>query len=110
VFNFADKTVRRIAPDGTISSLPERLYASGFATRPDGDVDVADYGGFGISRISRDGTVSTLPFQHAGLFRPAAIAVAANGDVYVADDGASQGGPMRILLVHPDGTNIDVTP
>ena len=111
VFQSDLKIIRRISHAGIISSLPEPLYAAGFATTPDGDVDVADYGGFGISRISPDGDVSNLPFRHSGVFRPIAIAVAANRDVYVADDGRSGGGyQMRILLVHPDGTSVDVTP
>ncbi|MDQ1510834.1 MAG: hypothetical protein QOG50_2678 [Actinomycetota bacterium] len=109
VFQFDVKAIRRIAPDGIITSLQSR-YASGLATRPDGDVEVADYGGFGISLISPNGTIFNMPFQHSGLFRPTAIAVAANGDVYVADDGASQGGPLRIMRVHPDGSSVDVTP
>lgn len=110
VFQFDTKAIRRISPDGIISSLPEPLYAAGFATTPDGDIDVANYG-FAISRISRNGDVSNLPFRHSGVFRPVAIAVAPNGDVYVADDGRSGGGyQMRILLVHPDGTSVDVTP
>jgi sugar lactone lactonase YvrE len=110
VFQFDTKAIRRIAPNGIISSLPKPLYAAGLATTPDGYVDVADYGGFGISRISPDGTVSALPFEHPGLFRPTAIAVAANGDVYVADDGLGMGGPTRIMRVHADGTSVDVTP
>ncbi len=110
VFQSDTKAIRRIAPDGIISSLPDPLYAVGLATTPDGDVDVADYGGFGISRISADGTVSKVPFDHPGLFRPTAIAVAPNGDVYVADDGRGQGGPLRILKVQSDGTSIDVAP
>jgi sugar lactone lactonase YvrE len=109
VFHFNTKAIRRIAPDGIITSLESR-YASGLATRPDGDVEVADYGGYGLSYIAPNGTIFNLPFRHSGLFRPTAIAVAANGDVYVADDGRSAGGPMRIMRVHPDGSSVDVTP
>jgi sugar lactone lactonase YvrE len=109
VFHFSGKLIRRIAPDGIISSLESR-YASALATRPDGNVEVADYGGFGISYIAPNGTIFNLPFQHSGVFRPVAIAVAANGDTYVADDGGSAGGPLRIMRVHPDGTSVDMTP
>jgi sugar lactone lactonase YvrE len=109
VFQFDTKALRRISPDGIITSVESR-YASGLATRSDGDVAVADYGGFGISLLSPNGTVFNLPFRHSGLFRPIAIAVAADGDTYVADDGRSQGGPLRIMRVHPDGSSVDVTP
>jgi len=110
VFQSDTKAIRRISPGGIISSLPEPLYAVALAPTAGGDIDVADYGGFGISRISPDGHVSKLPFRHAGAFRPVAIAVAPNRDVYVADDGRSGGGPLRIIRVQPDGTSVDVTP
>jgi len=110
VFQSDTKAIRHISPGGIISSLPEPLYAVALAPTAGGDIDVADYGGFGISRISPDGHVSKLPFRHAGVFRPVAIAVAPNRDVYVADDGRSGGGPLRIMRVHPDGTSVDVTP
>jgi sugar lactone lactonase YvrE len=109
VFHFSGKLIRRIAPDGIITSVDSR-YVSAFATRPDGDVEIADYGGFGLSLLSANGTVFNLPFQHSGIFRPVAIAVAANGDTYVADDGGSGGGPMRLMLVHPDGSSENITP
>jgi DNA-binding beta-propeller fold protein YncE len=110
VFQFDTKAIRRISPDGIVSSLPKPLYAVGLATRPDGSVEVADYGGYGLSIIEPNGNVSTLPFQHSGLFRPTAIAVAANGDTYVADDGRGMGGPLRIMRVTPGGFSIDLTP
>jgi sugar lactone lactonase YvrE len=109
VFQFDTKAIRRITPDGIITSVESR-YASGLAARPDGGVAIADYGGFGLSLLSPGGTISNIPFEHAGLFRPTAIAVAANGDTYVADDGAGSGGPMRIMRVHPDGSSEDITP
>ena len=109
VFHFTTKAIRRIAPDGIITSVESR-YASALAARPDGNVEIADYGGFGLSYLAPNGTIFNLPFQHSGVFRPVAIAVAANGDTYVADDGGSGGGPMRIMLVHPDGTSVDMTP
>jgi sugar lactone lactonase YvrE len=109
VFHFDTKAIRRISPDGIITSVESR-YASGLATRPDGAVAIADYGGFGLSYLAANGTIFNLPFQHSGVFRPVAIAVAASGDVYVADDGQSAGGPLRIMRVHPDGSSVDVTP
>jgi sugar lactone lactonase YvrE len=109
VFQFDVKAIRRIDQSGIISSVESR-YVSGLATRPDGYVEVADYGGYGLSYLSDNGTIFNLPFRHSGRFRPTAIAVAANGDVYVADDGQGAGGPVRILRVHPDGSSADVTP
>jgi sugar lactone lactonase YvrE len=110
VFQFDTKAVRRISPDGIISSLPKPLYAAGLAARPDGLVEVADYGEYGLSIIEPNGNVHNLPFRHSGLFRPTAIAVAANGDAYVADDGRGAGGPLRIMRVTASGFSVDVTP
>jgi sugar lactone lactonase YvrE len=107
VFSFATKTIRKIDPNGVITSLPQDTYASGLATAADGHVVVADYGNFGISRIDGN-AITPLPFEHDGVFRPSAIAPSPNGDLYVADDGASGGGPMRIVRVGRDGSSGEV--
>jgi sugar lactone lactonase YvrE len=109
VFQFDVKAIRRIDRGGIISSVESR-YASGLATRPDGNVEIADYGGYGLSYLAPNGSIFNLPFRHSGRFRPTAVAVAANGDVYVADDGQGAGGPVRIMRVRPDGSSADVTP
>ena len=61
VFQFDTKAIRRIAPDGTISSLPNTLYATGLATTPFVTETPkhwsADYGGFAICASRTDGNV-----------------------------------------------------
>ena len=106
-------TIRRIAPDGTVSTLAgsagvagnadgtggaarfKRLYA--IAMGPDGDLYVADYDNGRVRRVTTAGVVSTYagstpalddgPISSAHLLGPTALAVAANGDVLVADAG-----------------------
>jgi hypothetical protein len=65
-------------------------YDVALAAAPDGSVVAADYGNYSIDRIS-DGTVTPIvtfkmgtPFKGM-VFRPSAVAVAANGDIYVSD-------------------------
>ncbi len=106
-------TIRRIAPDGSVSTLAgsaglagnadgtgaaarfTRLYA--IAMGPDGDLYVADYDNGRVRRVTTAGVVSTYagitpafqdgPIGTAYLLGPSALAVAANGDVLVADAG-----------------------
>jgi len=53
--------MRRIAPDGIITSLESR-YASALATRTRWKRRDRRYGGFGISYIAPNGTIFNLPF------------------------------------------------
>ncbi|MEO8153123.1 MAG: hypothetical protein ABI605_08650 [Rhizobacter sp.] len=106
-------TIRRIAPDGTVSTLAgsaglagntdgigsaarfKRLYA--IAMGLDGDLYVADYDNGRVRRVTMAGVVSTYagsapafqdgPIATARLLGPTAVAVTANGDVLVADAG-----------------------
>ena len=111
VADSANHTIRRIAPDGTVSTLAGSAGASGsadgtgaaarfafpgdIAVGPDGDLYVADSGNARIRRVTTAGVVTTyagsvfgiedgapLTARFAG---PGAVAVAANGDVLVGD-------------------------
>ncbi len=104
-------TIRRIAPDGTVSTLAGLAGVSGLADGtgaaarfsrvngiaigPDGDLYVSDYDNARIRRVTPAGVVSTYAGSVYGLadgapstarfLGPSAIAVAANGDVLVGD-------------------------
>jgi sugar lactone lactonase YvrE len=111
--------IRRIAPDGTVSTLagigqPGNADgpASGaafdtptaLAVAQDGTLFVADAGNDAIRKIAKDGTVSTFAVpavheQRPMLRQPMGLALARDGYLYVA---AGTGG--RILEFSPDGS------
>jgi hypothetical protein len=108
-----NSSIRRVAADGTVTTLAGSSSGgntdgtgaaatfgqpSGLAFGPDGDLYVADRVGQNIRRVTLAGVVTTYAgsttYQSGyldgsgGLFNnPVAVAVAANGDVYVADQG-----------------------
>ncbi|MEQ1756771.1 MAG: gluconolaconase [Vicinamibacterales bacterium] len=119
----AGHRIRRIAPDGTVSTFAgtDRGLTngpaasarfdtpSGVAVAPDGTVYVADTANNVIRRISADGTVSTLAGSGTAGFAdgtgadarfngPLGLAVAANGSLLVADTYND-----RIRRISPDG-------
>ncbi len=103
-------TIRRITPDGTVSTLAgvagvqgsadgtgaaaRFSTIKGIAVGPDGDLYVADTGNNRIRRVTTAGVVSTYAGSVEGFvdgspstarfYQPSAIAVASNGDVLVA--------------------------
>jgi hypothetical protein len=111
-----NRTIRRIAPDGSVSTLAGMAGADGsadgtgsaarfsdphgIALGPDGDLYVADSSSnHTIRRVTTAGVVTTYAgMAGSGSFRegaaltawfnsPVGVAVAANGDVYVGDSG-----------------------
>ncbi|NJL05674.1 MAG: hypothetical protein HC911_12380 [Chloroflexaceae bacterium] len=122
--------IRRIAPDGTLSTLAgsgtssggysgdggaadtARLNSpNGLALHPDGSVYIADTGNHRIRRIAPDGTISTVAGNGsagatgdselattARLNGPQGIALALDGTLYIADSNNH-----RIRVVSPDG-------
>jgi sugar lactone lactonase YvrE len=110
-----DTTIRKLAPDGTVTLLagaPNEIggadgegsaarftYPKGLALDPSGNLFVADTGNQVIRKITPDGHVSTFAGGHGQLghadglaslarFRyPAEIEVDADGNLYVADTG-----------------------
>ena len=111
VADTANYTIRRIAPDGTVSTLAGLAGVSGMADGtgaaarfsrvngivigPDGDLYVTDYDNARIRRVTTAGVVTTYAGSVSGLadgspltarfLAPSAITVAANGDVLVGD-------------------------
>ena len=121
------ESIRRIAPDGTVSTLAgvagstggadgtgsaaRFAFAHGIAIGPDGDLYVADQGYNTIRRVTTAGAVTTYAgfaqdcryidsaASAARFCSPAGVAVAANGDVYVGDSGNN-----RIRRIHRSGS------
>jgi len=111
--------IRRIAPDGTVSTVagngqPSALDGaaaaagfdtpSGIAVDKQGTLFVADTGNNAIRRIGADGVVSTVAAPIPGepkpvLTRPAGLALTEDGYLYV-----SSGAGGRIVQLAPDGT------
>jgi RHS repeat-associated protein len=129
VADTGDNRIRRIAPDGIITtvagtgtagyngdSIPatqaELSAPAGVALGPDGSVYVADTGNNRVRRIAPDGTISTVagtgmagfggdggPAAGAQLNGPASVFVGPDGSLYVADTGNN-----RVRRIAPDGS------
>lgn len=105
-------TVRRIAPDGTVTTVAGTFgvagtadgtgsaarfnFPNGIAIGPDGDFYVTEFNSHRVRRVTQQGVVTTYAGTTTAGFgdgapgtaqfsQPNGIAVAANGDVYVAD-------------------------
>jgi len=116
--------IRRIAPDGTVSTFAGSVEGfadgvgaaaafdtpSGLAFDRAGNLYVADTGNHAIRRITPQGAVSTLagsgtpgfadgPGAQARFDGPTGVAVGADGRVYVADTYND-----RVRAIAPDGT------
>ena len=111
VADSGNSTIRRIAPDGTVTTLAGLAGSSGttdgtgaaarfdspagIALGPDGDLYVADRNSHLIRRVTTAGVVTTYAGSSVGYLDGAAltakfnspwgVAVAANGDVLIAD-------------------------
>ena len=107
-------TIRKVTPDGTVSTLAglanavggangtgaaARFYnPSGIAMGPDGNLVLADAGNHRIRRVTPAGVVTDVAGSSLAGFRdgsasvaqfssPFDVAVAANGDIFVSDTG-----------------------
>ena len=137
-------TIRKIAPDGTVSTLAGLAGASGsndgtgsaarfnapfgIARGPDGDLYVSDSLNHLIRRVTPAGVVSTYAGSTGGFTdgtpsvarftQPRGVAVAANGEVFVADYGnlrvrriaRSGGGAGAVSTLAGNGTNTPAAP
>jgi len=110
--------IRRIAPDGTVTTLagtgkpalfdgpgPAAAFdtPSALAVGHDGNLYIADTGNNAVRRLAPDGTVDTLALppdaeRRPALRRPVGLAITRDGYLYIA---ASSGG--RILQMTPSG-------
>ena len=118
VLDRGNATIRKIALDGTVSTIAGTPQVTGtadgtgaaaqfdtpraIALGPDGDLYVADSNNHAIRRVTVAGVVTTYAGNHtqglvdnanpanAQFSGPDGIAVAANNDVYVADGGNSR--------------------
>lgn len=95
-------TVRRISPDGTVSTFAAGFNTpSGLSIDGDGVLYVADTGNNAIRRIERDGKVSTVA---EGFNGPIGVAAGPDGRIIVADTYND-----RIRAIERDGRVVSVT-
>jgi Glycine rich protein/NHL repeat len=74
-------SIKKIAPDGTVTSLGSGLNnPEGVGVDASGNVYVADYGNEAVKRISPSGTVTTID---GGYLKPMGLALDFNGHVYI---------------------------
>ena len=115
----ANSRVRRVTPDGLLTTAATVHLPQGLAALPDGTVAVVDgsrlSGTQQILRIASDGTISTLsrydPVQNPLLFTPAGVAALPNGELVVSLD---EGGlyypssiiPTSLTRILPDGSAV----
>ncbi len=125
--------VRRIAPDGTISTLAGTglatstgdgglataatiRFPTGIAEAADGSLYVAEFQGHRVRRIRPDGRIETVAgVGTAGFFgdggsallarfnQPHSLAIGPDGSLYVTDEGN-----RRVRRIRPDGTIVTV--
>lgn len=110
--------VRRVSPDGVVTSLLTTAGAIGLATDPAGNVYVADVSDHAVWRLAPDGTRSLLagepgrsgsadgPGGSARFNSPWGLALDPEGNLYVADNGNStirkgSPGPWPLALTLP---------
>ncbi len=92
-----NNAIRKITPDGVVSTLAASYYPRGVAVDGSGNVYVADYSNNAIRKITADGIVSTLA---ASVWQPDWVAVDGLGNVYAAELSSSD-----IRKITPDGVN-----
>lgn len=97
--DFSSKTLDEFSPTGNLLHSWPNTYVTqaGLTAAPDGTVLVADYGRFGVDRIT-DGvlkptatfTLNAVP-GIVGVFRPSGVTVTSTGTIFVDTDGANGG-------------------
>src|SRR5688572_7511191 len=96
------RAVRRISPDGFVSTIATGFNTpSGIAIDANGVLYVADTANNVIRRVARDSTVTTLA---QGFNGPIGVAIDRAGRVIVADTYND-----RIRAIETDGTVVDIT-
>lgn len=109
-----DGTVRTIAGGDDVGTTdgpgPQARFDTpcGVAIAQDGRILVADTGNGLLRAIASDGTVTTIPTAGVELERPMALAVGADGEVFVADErgivvAVSPAGDARLIAGEDPG-------
>jgi serine/threonine protein kinase, bacterial len=101
-YNYA---IRKVTPDGTVSTVASGGVEPGIGGPPafdvptsiaigaDGTLYVTNYGDGVLKRISPDGVVSTIGsdvYLFTGFYEPTGVVIDKSGTLYVANSGANQ--------------------
>jgi sugar lactone lactonase YvrE len=118
VANFSPKVVILFPAVGSPSLVGQSslggggIYVTraGLAPDPDGTVVVGDYGAFAVDRVTGSSVSVVASFSFGGIsglsgaFRPSGVAVAPDGQIYVATDGVNGGTNVPALVaIEADG-------
>lgn len=85
VADYGNARLRKITPEGGVTSLAEITGANSIATDAAGNIYVADLDNSTIKKVTKEGVVTTLADSAAAFSHPQGIAVDTVGNVYVAD-------------------------
>lgn len=101
IVSTADAAIRRLAPDGTLTTLAggngdghvdgpgDRAqfdYTWGVAVGAEGEIYVADRGNHSVRRVATDGSVTTLATAADGLKFPRSVVLDGEGNLLIAGD------------------------
>jgi hypothetical protein len=117
-------SVRRVAPDGAVSTLADGLDLKGAGRNPvegevrwgglmgltlgaRGEVYVADYRNRRVLKITPGGEVSTAA-QTEQPWAPTGVALSGGGDLYVLEFGLTPSNAARVRRLSPDGRVVNV--
>jgi len=103
---YGSASVRKITPDGTVSTVSDRLTDSGdnfhcvrgLCLDKFGNIFIADTGNNSVRKINTETGFSETIKTEIGLSNPYGIAVGEDGVIYISDSYAD-----RIMAINPDG-------
>ncbi len=102
VSDFGQKAVIKVAPDGTMTTVPVTLKGPiGVAVDGAGNLFIADEAGGAVYKVAPNGTSSTVG---SNIYAPNFLAVDSAGDVYVGDFYVGD-----IYKITPGGTQTVIT-
>lgn len=110
VGDFSPKLLIEFTPTGrVVDSWQAYVSQAGLTADPDGSILVADYGQFGVDRISDERLTAVATFTRntfpglTGTLRPSGVAVSATGKIYTDTDGVNGGTSQPALATIATG-------